>query len=263
MSVVCCVDLESESQLIHAIGPVAELTRTLDPVVVEKMLLTGQASVLIVDPRAVTSEFLGRISMPILHAAARVVLWTTLDAGMIPSILVANKIPYAEIVLRNLESQPALLRQYLGQRSQLSVRAALLRRLAPVLRVLSCEVGADVLRVLLRPAGAHSIAPLLGSLQIKRRRFERALRRAELCGPNALLHLGRILVGFEQISRGLESVEWAAAAAGYPDGREMRKHCSRYLGCVPSDFGGRISTQDLAKRIVHAIAEPPARHRYP
>jgi AraC-like DNA-binding protein len=230
-------------------------------VVVERALLSGEVTVLIVDPQVVSSEFLQRVSATILRTAVRVVLWTSLSAETIPAILAANKISYAEVVFHDRDDQSTLLRQYLHQRDPLSIRAAVLRRLAPTLRLLSREFAANVLKVLLEPVTGRSIASLLGALKIGRRKFERELRHADLCSANALLHLGRILAAFERISRGKENVEKAATAVGYPGGRDLRTHCSKYVRCVPSDFTAQVSAQDLATRIVRVIIEMPVMNR--
>ena len=261
MHVLLCVDEGADSEVVRAIGGVARVTRTLDPAVIENMLLTGAAWCLIIDPQAVPAEMLARVSATVVRTSSRVVLWTTLSRATIAPILAANRTPYHAVVLRDREDRAVLLRRHLVGRGVFSAPAALLRRLAPTMRLLPVELAADVLTVLLARPSSLSVAFMLDDLRIKRRKFERALGRAGLCTVNALRHLGRILEAFDHIALRGERVDSAATKVEYADASDLRKHSRKYVGCVPSRFGTAVSVQQLAARIVDAINDSARRER--
>jgi AraC-like DNA-binding protein len=172
----------------------------------------------------------------------------------IPRILQAQAVPHVEVLFRESDDSALLLRRLLREApAEPSIRATALHALSPVLGRLPADLAREVLALLFGSSSGMKIDALLRQLRIRRRRFERRLLANGLSTVNTLLHLGRILTAFECIARRRQSIDAAAEAVGYRDGRGLWLHCRRYMRCAPSEFTTLPFQRVFTGRLLDAV----------
>ena len=144
-----------------------------------------------------------------------------------------------ELVFRDLDDSPALLRAKLGRGIEACAGALVLRRL-------SSELPESLQRVVAYcvsfPRESHEIDQVALALGVHRKTLVNWCRRAHAPPPSTLITWVRLLLAVEILQTPGHAIERVANALEFASGSAFRNLCRRYFGRRPAELrspGGR------------------------
>lgn len=143
-----------------------------------------------------------------------------------------------------------------------SVRASLLRAIAPALGALSPSICAGVAACFGSLPVPRSVGAFVHSVGCSRRSLDRWSRRAGLRGTASLLRSVRLAWAWE-LARTTPSGSWKQLAVdcGYPSPRTFRIHSRRLFDFAPAALAHLAFEDHLIDKLQHDAMGPPRRSR--
>ena len=144
-----------------------------------------------------------------------------------------------ELVFRDLEDSPALLRAKLGRGIEARAGALVLRRLTAQLPETLHGLVAYAVSF---PRESHEMESVALALGVHRKTLVNWCRRAGVPPPSTLVTWVRLLLAVEILQTPGHTVERVAHALEFASGSAFRNLCQRYFGRRPADLrspGGR------------------------
>jgi AraC-like DNA-binding protein len=156
-----------------------------------------------------------------------------------------------ELVFRDLEDSPALLRAKLGRGIEARAGSLVLRRLSAELpEILHGLVSYTVSF----PRESHEMERVALALGVHRKTLVNWCRRAGVPPPSTLVTWVRLLLAVEILQTPGHTVERVAHALEFASGSAFRNLCQRYLGHRPADLrcaGGREAAYRAFANALH------------
>lgn len=192
----------------------------------------------------------------ILRAAGRmgcgVLFYTSLgrdDARRVVRMLARAR---AELVLRGADDDLVLIEQRLTAPQQRSASAVVLHELSPNVAALEPELCAAVAGVFGRGGIPARPSDLLTRCQRSRRSCERALARAGLAGPAALLRGARLTKAWEMLGDSRVTLQGIADAVGFASEFAMTRAFSTTTGLSARRSKRELDAEELGSRVARA-----------
>jgi len=138
-----------------------------------------------------------------------------------------------ELVFRDVDDQPALLRRRIGSGEEACAAAAVLARVQPVLAATLWPIAQHVLQY---PRVEHSVVHVAAALGVQRRTLVNWTERAHAPPPRALIVWCRLLLAVEMLQSPGRTIERVANALEFASASALRNLCRRYLGATPTEL---------------------------
>jgi AraC-like DNA-binding protein len=138
-----------------------------------------------------------------------------------------------ELVFRDVDDKPALLRTKLGHGIEACAAAHVLRRLSEQLPV---TLHGMIAYCASFPRESHEIEKVALALGVHRKTLVNWCRRAHAPPPSVLVTWVRLLLAVEILQSPGHTIERIAHSLEFPSGSAFRNLCRRYLGHRPAEL---------------------------
>jgi hypothetical protein len=179
-----------------------------------------------------------------------VLLYAQLTETSVQRIVAASGIGVHEVLLRNVDDDPAAIRRRLETLGAPAPPARVLAGLAEHLGELPAQLQGVTVPLFCAgpvPRWADDVARAAG---IPRRSIDRWMSRAGLAGTATLLDVARLArVWAPIVDRGLPPAE-VAVTGGFRRARMLAGHARRIVDCSPTLLGTRLTADEFVRRLV-------------
>lgn len=138
-----------------------------------------------------------------------------------------------ELVFRDVDDQPALLRRRIGTGEETRAAVNVLSMIRPVLAATLWPLARHVVQY---PRAQHSVLHVAAALGVHRKTLLNWTERAHAPPPRALIVWCRLLLAAELLQSPGRSVEHVSDALEFASASALGNLCRRYLGATPTEL---------------------------
>lgn len=249
MRIIALVSDPTAHDLRRALRPADAVQRVSGSLALARATSQHAGDVVVIDPSELTEAEWGRVLAIVGGTALPVLCLTTLAPVAVTRVLAAAALRSVEVVLRELEGDPVLLRRSLASLQPPSPPARVLARLAPRVEHLPQALQATVLEVFCAgevPRWADEVARRSA---VPRRTVDRWMARSGLKGTAAILDVARLARAWAPLVESHVPHPDVAARLGYRRARMLAVHARRIVGVSPAFLGSRLSADAFIARL--------------
>jgi AraC-like DNA-binding protein len=157
-----------------------------------------------------------------------------------------------ELVFRDLDDSPALLRAKLGRGIEARAGALVLRRLTALLPEMLHGLVAYCVSF---PRESHEIEQVALALGVHRKTLVNWCRRAQVPPPSTLVMWVRLLLAVEILQTPGYAIERVANTLEFASGSAFRNLCQRYFGRRPAELRSTEGRETAYRAFAFALQE--------
>lgn len=207
------------------------------------------------DPVLVNATDFEAVMRVVGQSRVPMLVYTTLDPLAARRIVEVVEVAAREIVLRDTDDTPELLRAKLAALVRPSVRAMVLSRIAPHLRAFPDPLQTAAVGLFGRTPLPRWVNSLVDETGLARRTVDRWMDNVGIFGAGRLLDVVRFSGVWEPLVEQKQKVEDVCTRCGYVRQRLFIAHSWRLVGTDPNQIAKRYTRESFAARLTAKVLE--------
>ena len=248
MRVLALLPDDSLRALQRALGKQDVIARAIDVGSLTRGV-TDDVDAVVVDPSMLSDAEWARVRPVLESPAVPVMLYAPLDATTVRRVIAASAVGVHELLLRNVDDDPAAIRIRLEKLRSPTPPARVLARLAERIANLPDSVQRATVPLFCAGRVPRWADELARAATLPRRSIDRWMGRAGLSGTASLLDVARLARVWSPLVEQKLPPAVVAGRGGFRRARMLAVHARRIVGVSPAHFGSRLTAEEFVERL--------------